>query len=132
MNLDRELGSYISLVTFKRDGSPVETAVWFAERDAKLYVFTEGGSYKVKRLRRNSRVRVARCGAMGRVTGAWRDGRGRVIEDRRIEDAAYVALRAKYGWQMWLVDLLSRLAGRIDDRAILEITLDDAAARPKK
>jgi len=30
----------------------VETAVWFAEHSGKLYVFTEGGSFKVKRLRR--------------------------------------------------------------------------------
>ena len=132
MNLDRELGNYISLVTFKRDGSPVETAVWFAEHDAKLYVFTEGDSYKVKRLRRDARVRVAGCGVMGRVTGEWRDGSARVIEDRRVEDAAYVALRAKYGWQMRLVDMLSRLAGRIDDRVILEITLEGGAKRTKK
>ena len=128
MQLDRELGSYISLATFKRDGTLVETAVWFAERAGKLYVFTEGGSFKVKRLRRNPRLRVARCGATGRISGEWRDGQGRVVEDKPTEDAAYVALRKKYGWQMRLIDVMSRLAGRIDDRVILEISLDDAAA----
>ena len=128
MNLDRELGSYISLVTFRRDGKAVETPVWFAERDRRLYVFTEGGSYKVKRLRRDARVKVARCGALGRVTGPWRAGHGRVVEDHPTEAAAYEALRAKYGWQMTLVDALSRLAGRIDDRAILEISLDGSTA----
>jgi PPOX class probable F420-dependent enzyme len=124
MSLDRELGSYISLVTFRRDGKAVETPVWFAERAAKLYVFTESAAYKVKRLRRDPRVKVARCGALGRVTGPWRTGRGRIVDDRAVEAAAYEALRAKYGWQMTLVDALSRLAGRIDDRAILEISLD--------
>jgi uncharacterized protein len=122
--LDRELGSYLSLATYRRDGRAVETPVWFAEREGKLYVFTEGGSYKVKRLRRDSRVRVARCGALGRVSGQWRSGSARVVDDARIVDSAYAALRAKYGWQMTLVDLLSRIAGRIGDRAILEISLD--------
>jgi PPOX class probable F420-dependent enzyme len=123
MSLEQELGAYINLATFKRDGGAVETPVWFAELDAKLYVFTEADSYKVKRLRRNPKVRVARCGAMGGVTGPWRDGTARVIEDGATERAAYVALRAKYGWQMRLVDLVSRIAGRIENRAILEITL---------
>ena len=128
MSLDGELGSYISLATFRRDGKAVETPVWFAEHDRKLYVFTEGAAYKVKRLRRDARVKVARCGALGRVTGAWRAGRGRIIEDAPTEAAAYAALRAKYGWQMTLVDTLSRLSGRIDDRVILEISLDGPPA----
>jgi PPOX class probable F420-dependent enzyme len=102
--------------------------VWFAERDHKLYVFTERDSYKVKRLRRDARVKVARCGALGRVTGAWLSGHARVVEDARTEGAAYEALRAKYGWQMLLVDTFSRLAGRIDGRAILEISLDGPGA----
>jgi hypothetical protein len=122
-NLDRELGSYLSLRTFKKDGTGVDTPVWFAESGGKLYVFTEARAYKVKRLRRNSRVQVARCGAMGAVSGAWIDGGARVVSDRRLVEHAYAALRAKYGWQMRLVDLLSWLAGRIDKRAILEIEL---------
>jgi PPOX class probable F420-dependent enzyme len=128
MDLDRELGSYISLATFRRDGTPVETAVWFAECAGKLYVFTEGGSFKVKRLRRNAQVRVARCGALGRITGEWLNGRARIIESGPTEDAAYAALRGKYGWQMRLIDVMSRLAGRFDDRVILEISLDGTAA----
>ena len=56
MGLDTELGSYINLRTFKRDGTGVDTPVWFAESDGKLYVFTEGDAYKVKRLRRDART----------------------------------------------------------------------------
>jgi PPOX class probable F420-dependent enzyme len=126
MSLDRDFGSYVSLRTYKRDGRAVDTPVWFAERHRKLYVFTEGDSFKVKRLRRNPRVQVARCGAFGRVTGVWHDGTARVVADARTEAAAYEALRAKYGWQMRLIDLLSRLAGRMKGRVILEI--DVAAA----
>ena len=128
MSLDQELGRYISLVTFRRNGTAVETPVWFAEHDRKLYVFTERASYKVKRLRRDPRVKVAPCGALGRVTGTWRAGRARIVDDAATEAAAYAALHSKYGWQMRLTDALSRLAGRIDGRAILEISLDGSGA----
>ena len=37
-SLDSE--SYINLATFRRNGETVETPVWFAVRDGKLYVFT--------------------------------------------------------------------------------------------
>jgi PPOX class probable F420-dependent enzyme len=67
--------NYISLETFKKSGEGVKTPVWFvAYRDA-LYVYTEADSWKVKRIRNNSRVRVAVCnvrGSQGPV--ARRDG----------------------------------------------------------
>jgi len=119
-----DFGSYISLSTYKRDGSTVETPVWYAEMDGKLYVFTDGTSYKVKRLRRDDRIRVAACGAAGRVTGPWRDGRGRIVDDAELVARAYDALGTRYGWQMSLVNVLSRLGGRIGRREILELTLD--------
>jgi len=42
---------------------------------------------------------------------------------------ADAALRAKYGWQMRLVDFFSRLTGRYGRRAILEIEVDGPAER---
>ena len=53
--------SYISLATFRRNGAAVETPVWFAILDGKLYVVTDGTSAKVKRVRATKRVRVAAC-----------------------------------------------------------------------
>ncbi|MFQ5477393.1 MAG: PPOX class F420-dependent oxidoreductase [Candidatus Binatia bacterium] len=116
--------NYLNLVTFKRDGSGVETPVWFANIGGLLYVFTAGDAYKVKRLRRDSRVRVAPCSMSGRVTGPWLPGSARLVDETACEAEAYVALGAKYGWQMKLVDWLSRLGGRIDERRIIEINLD--------
>ena len=117
---------YVSLVTFRRDGRSVATPVWHAEHDGRLYVFTESNAGKVKRLRREAKVRLAPCDVRGRVRGDWYDGRARIVADAQAEDAAYAALSRKYGWQMWLVNLGSRLAGRIDERAILEIEVDGA------
>ncbi len=124
-----QFGSYISLATFKRDGSEVRTPVWYATSGGKMYVFTEGEAYKVKRLRKNDRIRVAACGVAGRILGPWHEGRGRIIEDEATEKRAYAALHAKYGWQMKIVDLLSTLAGRIGARSILELELDDPNSR---
>src|SRR5262245_2787697 len=118
-DLDRE--AYISLATFRRDGRAVETPVWFARRGERLYVFTESGAGKVKRLRNVPRARVAACNALGRLRGSWIDARGRVVDDPAIERDAYAALRQKYGWQMTVVDFFSRLSGRIGARAIVEL-----------
>lgn len=114
---------YVSLETFKRDGSGVRTAVWVASCDGKLVIFTDGTSYKVKRVRRDPRARVAPCDVRGGVTGDWVDGTCAVVEDEAREARAYEALRAKYGFQMRLVDAVSWLFGRIGRRVVLEVTL---------
>ena len=118
-DLDRE--AYISLATYRRDGRAVQTPVWFARRGERLYVFTENDAGKVKRLRNGPRARVAACNAIGRLRGDWIEARGRVVADAKTERDAYAALHAKYGWQMTMVDFWSRLAGRYDKRAIVEI-----------
>ena len=115
--------SYISLATFRRSGAAVETPVWFAIFDGKLYVVTDGTSAKVKRIRATKRVRVAACSALGRVSGKWLDGKGRIVSEKKLAERAHDALQQKYGWQMWLLDAGSTLFGRIGRRAYLELSL---------
>lgn len=117
--LDRH--RYLSLATFRRSGAEVRTPVWFAAVDGKLYVFTAGESGKVKRLRHSSRARVARSDMRGHVRGAWYDAAARIVTEPAVIESARAALRAKYGWQMWIGDLFSRLTGRIRRRAWIEI-----------
>ena len=116
---------YLSLATFRRSGKAVETAVWFAAADGKLYVFTAADSGKVKRVRNSPRSRVAPCDVRGRCQGDWIDAQTRIVEDPATVERAYAALRAKYGLQMRITDLLSRLTGRYAKRAILEIQVGD-------
>lgn len=121
--LDQE--RYISLETFRKDGSGVKTPVWAAPLDGKLVVFTDGTSFKVKRLRNNPKVRAAGCDVRGQVikTG-WVDGTCRIVEgDSAFIERAHRALRDKYGWQLRLLDVFSRLGGRIGRRAYLELSL---------
>jgi PPOX class probable F420-dependent enzyme len=112
---------YVNLGTFRRSGASVDTPVWAAPHSGKLYVFTAGESGKVKRLRNSSKARVAPCDARGGLLGPWRDARAAIVESPATIEAAYVALREKYGWQMWLTDAFSRLSGRYNRRIILEI-----------
>ena len=118
-DLDRH--RYMSLATFRGNGTEVATPVWFAAAEGRLYVVTAGESGKVKRLRRSSRARMAPSDVRGRVRGEWREGSARILTEPHAIDRAHAALRAKYGWQVWLADVLSRLTGRIHQRAWIEI-----------
>jgi uncharacterized protein len=117
--LDRH--RYVSLATFRRDGTDVATPVWFAEAEGKLYVFTAGESGKVKRLRRSSRARVAPCDARGGLRGPWQDASAQLITDGGLVERARAALRAKYGWQLRIFDFFAGFAGRTRRRAWIQI-----------
>jgi len=118
--LDRH--RYLSLATFRRSGAEVATPVWFAAVGGRLYVVSAGDSGKVKRLRNSARVRVAPCDARGGVRGPWQEATARIVTDGALIGRAHTALRAKYGWQVRLLDLVSTLTGRAKRRAWLEVT----------
>lgn len=60
-------GKYLSITSFKRDGTGVATPVWFVQEDGRLLVHTDANSGKVKRIRRNPQVLIAPCTATGRL-----------------------------------------------------------------
>jgi PPOX class probable F420-dependent enzyme len=114
---------YVSLVTFRRNGSGVATPIWLAEVDGKLYAVTNGTSMKMKRLKNNDRVRLAACDARGNVRGEWVEGRACKVEDPVMTAAAQAALQHKYGWQMAVLKFFSRLSGRSKHRAFIEVSV---------
>ena len=115
--------SYISLASYRKNGTLVETPVWAAPLDGKLVVFTLRETYKVKRVQNNPAVRVAKCDVKGKVLGEWHEGTCRVVTDAEQEKRAYAALRKKYGLMMRLGDIASTLTGRMKRRVVLEIAL---------
>jgi uncharacterized protein len=115
--------SYISLASYRKNGTLVETPVWAAPLDGKLVVFTLRETYKVKRVQNNPAVRVAKCDMKGKVLGEWHEGTCRVVTDAEQEKRAYAALRKKYGLMMRLGDIASTLTGRMKRRVVLEIAL---------
>lgn len=128
MTLDR--ANYLNLATFRRNGNEVRTPVWFAGDGDRYYLFSEGEAGKVKRIRANGRARVASCDLRGKVTGEWRDAVARLVDEPAEIERAYRALRRKYGWQMRLTDLASRLTGRYARRQIVAFELQTAADAP--
>ena len=72
---------YISLVTFKRDGTPIATPIWFAESDDKLYFMTRSDSGKYKRIRNSPRVKIAPSTIRGKVTGPEFDATARILPE---------------------------------------------------
>jgi len=95
---------YLSLITFRRNGTAVPTPVWFAENDGRLYVMTRSDSGKYKRIRNRSQVRVASCTARGRITGPEIPAIARILPDDAV---ARRALAGKY-WLMRVPWLWSR------------------------
>ena len=125
----QELGSatYVSLATFRRDGREVRTPVWVAEAEGRLYVFSESAAGKVKRIRATRRVALAPCGVRGGLRGEFSEGVGRIVTEPDVTERGYQALRRKYGWQMRTLDFVSTLTGRIGNRAVLELEIEESA-----
>jgi uncharacterized protein len=95
---------YISLATFRQNGTPVPTPVWFGEKDEKLYVMTRSDSGKYKRIRNNLQVRIAPCTIRGKITGPEFAATARILppEDwswaRKTIERKYWLLRIPFFW----------------------------------
>lgn len=113
--------NYLSLETYKRDGTPVLTPVWLAEENSTLYVYSLADAGKVKRIRNNPRVRVAPCDMRGKLRGEWVDGHARILDGAEAEHANRL-LDQKYGFMKKFGNLTSKLLGR--KRTFIAIQLD--------
>lgn len=98
---------YINIQTFRRNGEAVPTPVWFAEKDETMYARTFEKTGKVKRLRREPRVRVVPSDARGEPKGEWVDARTRIVEAGSEEAGrANRLLNKKYGLMKRLIEPL--------------------------
>lgn len=74
---------YLNLETYRRDGRPVRTPLWFAAGPAAdgpvLYVYSLTNSGKAKRLRRSAESRIAPCDGRGRLRGDWVPARASIV-----------------------------------------------------
>ena len=115
---------YLSLSTRKRDGSFVDTPVWFAwEREtSNYYMFSlKNGKKagKVKRIRNFPDVKVATCTFSGQLKGDWTNARAELIDDLQQIEFAYALLRKKYGMSFRIGNIFSRLVGNYRRRQII-------------
>ncbi len=122
---------YVSLTTYRRDGTPVATPVWIVQHDDGWACTTGSTSGKVKRLRHTSQVEVAPCDARGRVAeDAVRSvGTGRVVTDA----AEYRRIRSAVLRKYWLLGpalvawgAIGRVIGRHAAEGAVVWTIDPA------
>ncbi len=103
--------SYALLTTFRRNGQPVGTPVWFVTAgDDRVYFMTGPETGKAKRIRNNPRVQVAPSNPRGQAQGAAVDAHARELQGAEAETARQ-ALARKYGIQWTVLGLLSRFRG---------------------
>ena len=121
---DPATARYVSLATYRNNGAEVLTPVWIAEADEKFYVFSEGESFKVKRIRANPKAKIAPCDMRGKINGPWQEVQGRIVTEPDVIRHGYDALRKKYGWQIGLLNFFSTLSGKIKKRALIELRLN--------
>lgn len=112
---------YLTVETFRKNGSAVATPVWFAEELGVLYIYSLANAGKVKRIRNNPRVRVTPCDIRGNPRGEWVEGRARIL-DASGDEHAHRLLDEKYGLVKKLGSLFSKLMRR--ERSSIAIELD--------
>src|SRR5215213_3046081 len=96
--------AFLSLTTFRKNGAPVATPVWFAHEDDKLYVMTGTNTGKVRRIHHNAQVEVAPCTLNGDLLGAPLEAMAVIVRHDQ-KSRANRALNRKYGWQKRVYDL---------------------------
>jgi len=114
--------SYISIETYRKNGEPVRTPVWVVEDGGMLYVMTDPASGKVKRIRHDQHVRVAKADMRGNVGGEWADGEANLVRENELARIQGL-FRKKYGLQMRLFGFLDRFGGSRDRSAVVRIQL---------
>jgi hypothetical protein len=78
---------YVSLTTYRKDGTGVATPVWHVVNGGELFVVSDAEAWKVKRIRNNSHVVVAVCDVRGRIApGApSAEGTARLLDEVETE-----------------------------------------------
>jgi PPOX class probable F420-dependent enzyme len=104
--VDLSHAKYLGFTTFRRDGSPVTTPVWFAsERPDTALVWTGASTGKVRRIRSNPHVTVAPCDIRGRVKGPTVPGTARILGEDDLPRLVALLRRkyplAKRGLEVW-------------------------------
>ncbi len=75
---------YVSLTTYRKDGTPVATPVWQVTDGGTTYVISGAEAWKVKRIRNNPQVTVTPCDLRGKIPAGAPTvpGTARVLDER--------------------------------------------------
>ena len=123
-------GRFLSVTSFKRDGTAVATPVWAVSDGKRLYALTDLRSAKIRRIRRNPRVLVAPCRVNGKLRGEPLPAQAEVltaaVDLERVQHLLLERYKVSYRVVMLFYRLGRGLRGRpaVADGAALAITVD--------
>lgn len=123
---------YISLTTFKRDGTAVATPVWVVDLDDDgVGFYTSSTSGKAKRLRHTNRVTVQPSDVRGRVKEGTspRDATARLVTGPELEAIA-AKVKAKYGVMTTVAKAVERLRHPIHPEPYADVGAVIAVVEP--
>ena len=103
---------YINLETYKKDGTPVRTPVWFVIDKDLIYVITRDSTGKLKRLKNNQDVRIVSCSFKGEPKNEWVKGKTEMITGEEA-DKAIKLRKKKYGMSDRLIGLFTSQKGNL-------------------
>ena len=112
---------YINLETYKNDGTPIRTPVWFVIDNDLIYVITRDSTGKVKRLKNNQDVRIVPCSFKGESKNEWVKGKAEKITGEEA-DKVIKLRKKKYGISARLIGLFTSQKG---DLIVYSIELID-------
>ena len=101
---------YVNLETYKKDGTPVRTPVWFMIDNDIIYVITREKTGKVKRLKNNQNIRIVPCSFTGEFKNEWINGIAQKITGDEAEKAIKLR-KKKYGFSARIAGLFSSQKG---------------------
>ena len=116
---------YINLSTRKKDGSFVNTPVWFAQEGEtnNYYVYSLKNLGKVKRIRNYPEVKVGICTYSGKPKGGWFYAIADLVDEPENTKVAYSVLRKKYGIRFRIGDFFSWIKGTYHKRQIIRFSI---------
>jgi len=123
-NISRFNGeNVISLETYRRNGQPVRTPVWFLLENGVIYVHTDDRTGKVKRIRRNPRVRVAPSHFRGKPKADYADAIAE-LETNPVTVQDYRSrIYKKYGIMGTLTTFMQRLSRNKAEDVVIRVRL---------
>lgn len=102
---------YLNIETFRKNGQGVKTPVWFAQDGETLHVWTQAGTGKAKRIRRDGSVRIAPSTVSGETLGEWIPAQAQVDDSSEAIRHVKKLLAEKYGVTFHIYDFIGRMRG---------------------
>jgi PPOX class probable F420-dependent enzyme len=99
---------YINLETYKKNGQPVRTPVWFVIYNKKIYFRTDSNSGKVKRIMNNQNVSIAACDLLGKIKAEWIKGAAKIANDVDPE-TINTLINKKYSFMQSFIRIMYKL-----------------------